>query len=63
MKKTDYKTLKQELDTVLESLQGDETDIDKALQGYEKGLILISQLEEYLKTAENKIIALKADKG
>ena len=63
MKQADYKTLKQELNTVLESLQSDETDIDTALQGYEKGLLLIGQLEDYLKTAENKIISLKADKG
>ena len=61
IKKTpSYQTLKTELDTVLDQLQKPDTDVDAALKGYQRGLELITQLESYLKTAENKIITLQA---
>lgn len=56
-----YQSLKAELDTVLDELQNDTTDVDAALKGYERGLELIRQLEKYLKTAENHIKQLQAD--
>ncbi|MBC7708326.1 exodeoxyribonuclease VII small subunit [Polaromonas sp.] len=62
-KTTDYKTLKAELDDVLDALQRDDTDVDAALAGYERGLELISQLEAYLQTAENKIKQLQANQA
>ena len=59
-KKTpDYQALKAELDTVLDQLQQPDTDVDAALKGYQRGLELITQLETYLKTAENQIVTLK----
>lgn len=58
--KPDYQTLKQELDEVLTQLQEESTDIDSALKCYERGLELTKQLENYLKSAENRIIQLKA---
>ena len=57
-----YQSLKTELDTVLDELQRDTTDVDAALKGYERGLELIQQLETYLKTAENHIKHLQADR-
>jgi exodeoxyribonuclease VII small subunit len=58
--KADYQTLKNELDEVLMQLQDESTGIDAALRGYERGLELTRQLEDYLKTAENRIVQLKA---
>lgn len=57
----DYQTLKAELDTVLDELQAEGTDIDAALQCYKRGLELTRQLETYLKAAENKVTQLQAD--
>ena len=62
-KTIDYKALRSELDEVLDQLQQDDTDIDAALKGYEKGLKLIGQLEAYLQTAENTIKKLQADRS
>lgn len=55
-----YEQLKTELDTILAELQRDDLDIDQALKHYERGLKLVKQLEQYLKTAENKVTELKA---
>ncbi len=59
VKSEDYKTLKNELETLIENLQHNETDVDAALKGYERGLAIIKQLELYLQTSENKIKQLK----
>ena len=53
-KKT-YRELRGELDEVLAELQSAKLDIDKALELYKKGQVLIAQLEDYLKTAKNEI--------
>lgn len=57
--KPTYQSLKTELDDVLVQLQQDDTDVDAALKGYERGLTLVTQLEVYLQSAENKIIQLQ----
>ena len=62
MKTTNYQALKAELDTVLDYLQQPDTDVDATLKGYQRGLELISQLEAYLKTADNQIVALQANR-
>jgi len=59
--KADYQALSTELEAILLELQQDDVDIDNAMQRYERGLEVVKQLEQYLKTAENKIIKLKAD--
>lgn len=61
-KNVSYQALKAELDTVLNQLQQPDTDVDATLKGYQQGLELISQLEAYLKTAENRIILLQANR-
>lgn len=60
-KTINYQALKAELDTVLDNLQQPDTDVDAALKGYQRGLELIGQLENYLKTAENEIVKLQAN--
>jgi exodeoxyribonuclease VII small subunit len=54
-KPIDYRKLSSELDAILGELQNGELDIDKALKQYDRGQAVIKQLNEYLKTAENKI--------
>ena len=59
-KKTDYKTLNEELELILDKLQGGELSIDEAMPAYERGVELVKQLEKQLTTAENKIVELQA---
>lgn len=61
-KQLDYRALSDELETIMVALQQDDIDVDVAMTKYERGLELIKQLEDYLKTAENKIIKLGATK-
>lgn len=55
-----YEELNLELEAVLADLQREDLDVDEALARYERGLELVKQLENYLKTAENKVQKLKA---
>lgn len=59
--KTNYQDLSRELDEILAKLQSSELDIDEALKAYERGMVVAKQLEDYLKTAENKITKLKTN--
>jgi exodeoxyribonuclease VII small subunit len=54
-----YEELKSELDLIMQELQREDLDVDKALDHYKRGLELTEELEAYLKTAENKITELK----
>jgi exodeoxyribonuclease VII small subunit len=58
-----YETLKAELDTIMAELQREDLGVDAALRHYQRGLDLVRRMEDYLKTAENKIIELKAKPG
>lgn len=55
-----YSQLQSELDEVLAKLQGSDVNVDEALVLYQKGLELVSQLEEFLRSAQNNIKQLKA---
>jgi len=55
-----YQALQDELDVIMTALQGDDVDIDAALAQYERGLVIIKQLEAYLTDAENKVVELAA---
>lgn len=55
-----YESLNSELETIMLELQRDDLDIDLAIKHYERGLELVTALQNYLKTAENKISELKA---
>jgi len=56
----DYQMLQQELDDILDNLQREDTDVDDALKQYERCLIIIKDLEAYLKKAENTVTELQA---
>ena len=56
----DYRQLSQELDAILDELQTADLDIDEAVKKYERGMMLVKELEDYLKTAENKVTKIKA---
>lgn len=56
-----YAQLRAELDGLLNWFDGDDIDIDQAVEKYEQALKLTKQLELYLQKAENKITKLKAE--
>jgi exodeoxyribonuclease VII small subunit len=51
----DYRELTGELEAIVSALNEDNIDVDDAMQKYARGLEIITALEKYLKTAENKI--------
>ena len=55
-----YQDMSAELDIIMVELQQGDLDVDAAMQKYERGLELVTALEKYLKTAENKVSKLKA---
>lgn len=55
-----YEEMKRELDGLMLELQREDIGVDQALHYYERGLELVKQIEEYLKTAENQLVKLKA---
>lgn len=59
-KTTDYKTLKAELDDVLDKLQSSDIDVDEAVKLYERGMELTSLLQDQLTAAQNKVTKLRA---
>ena len=59
-KKTDYKTLNDELETILNKLQAGELTIDEALPAYERGVEVVKELEKQLTSAQNKVVELQA---
>jgi exodeoxyribonuclease VII small subunit len=50
-----YAQLSDELAKLIAWFESDEVDLDSAITKYEEAIKLITQLENYLKTAENKI--------
>lgn len=48
-----------ELETLLEWFESADFDVDEAVMNYERGLKLVKDLEEHLKTAENKVSQIK----
>ncbi len=58
-KTSSYQEMNAELAEILLDLQQENVDVDQAMQKYERGLALVTELEKYLKTAENKITKLK----
>jgi exodeoxyribonuclease VII small subunit len=61
MKKTDFDFGQKsaELEEILRKIQLPETPVDEVLSLYERGTKLATDLETYLKTAENKLEKLK----
>lgn len=63
MAKATYQELKAELDQIMAELQREDLDVDEALKHYQRGQELIQKLQDYLKTAENKLTELQAKPG
>lgn len=55
-----YRELEAELQEILTWFESEAFDVDEALNKYERGLELVSELETHLKTAENTVSELKA---
>lgn len=47
--------LQAELDELLLWFESDKVDLDEAVKKYERGIVLVKELEARLKTAENTI--------
>jgi len=58
-----YEALQAELDQLMAELQREDLDVDTALRHYQRGLELIEQLQDYLKTAENRLTELTSRPG
>lgn len=56
-----YRQLSDELAELLSWFESDDLDLDQAISKYEQAMEVITEMEKYLKTAENKIqkISLK----
>ncbi len=55
-----YKELSKELADILAALEQGDLDLEEAIKCYERGLVVVHQLQEYLNSAENKVTELKA---
>ena len=51
--------MRSELEEIILSMESADLDIESATKAYKKGLELISDLEEHLKTARNQITKAK----
>jgi exodeoxyribonuclease VII small subunit len=58
--KRSYRTIKGELDEVMRNLQSEELDVDEAIELFNKGHLLLKELEDYLNSAENTVKQIKA---
>jgi exodeoxyribonuclease VII small subunit len=52
--KKSYQELKNELEVILEQLQHEDTDIDKAVELHKKGQKILERLEAYLGSVEKE---------
>lgn len=62
-KKKTYQQLSDELAGLIDWFESDQVDLDRAVTKYEQAMELLNQMENYLRTAENKVkkIAAKFD--
>jgi len=58
-----YQQMADELNGLIEWFEGDSVNLDEAVGKYEQAMELLVQMEDFLKTAENKVkkIAVKFD--
>jgi len=59
--KFDFTKAMQELQDITHYLEGENVKIDVAMKKYERGSQLAQQIEQFLKTAENKVISIKSN--
>lgn len=60
--KRDYRVLSAELAKIIDWFESDQINLDEAVIKYEQALKLINEIENYLKTAENKVKKISAGK-
>jgi exodeoxyribonuclease VII small subunit len=53
-----YKEMTAELAEIMEWFESGNIDIDEAMAKYQKAMELINKMENYLKTAENKVVKI-----
>jgi exodeoxyribonuclease VII small subunit len=58
-KQINYQALRAELDEILQSLDDSEADVEAMTKQYQRGIEIIKQLEQYLKTAQNSVKKVK----
>jgi exodeoxyribonuclease VII small subunit len=58
---TNYRQLNDELNDLLEELQGGDIDIDDAVTKYERGMKIVGELKQYLKDTHNKVTKITAN--
>lgn len=58
-----YQQLAEELNRLIEWFESDQLNLDEAVDKYEQAMELLQEMENHLKTAENKVkkIAVKFD--
>ena len=56
-----YETLYDELQTIIDSLQSGELDLDDAVKKYERSIVILDSLEKLLSDAQNKVTKIKAN--
>lgn len=55
-----YQEIKLDLDAVIQNLQAEDIDVDKAIKLYSDGQKLIKEMDDYLKKAKNQIKEIKS---
>jgi exodeoxyribonuclease VII small subunit len=60
-----YQQLSEELNQLIDWFEGDAVNLDEAVEKYEQAMALLKQMEDRLKTAENKVkkISVRFDAG
>jgi exodeoxyribonuclease VII small subunit len=59
-KMRNYQTMNAELAKIIDWFESDQVNLDEAVAKYEKALKLITEIETYLKTAQNKVKKISA---
>lgn len=59
--KFNFKEAIEEVEKINEWFQGEEIDLDEALQKYKRGMVLIKKCKERLKRAENRFKEIKKE--
>ncbi len=62
-KQLDYQVLSMELEGIVATLQAESTSIEEALKLYERGVVIVKELDDYLKHAKNRLNKISVDMG
>ncbi len=55
-----YQQMAEELQTLIDWFESDEVNLDEAIIKYDQAMSLLANMEDYLKTAQNKIKKISA---